>query len=383
MALAPLAARAGLTPVINARGAYTDLGGSRWSPGVVAAVLEANSYFADMPELLDDSGAEIARLLDVEAARVVPGASAALALATAACMTDGDGEGLAQLPDATGLKGQAVIQAGHRYKYDRCIAMAGAELVVAGGDGGTSEDDLAAALGPDTAAVFVPAHLDGEPGTLPLETVVALAREADVPTVVDAAYMVSPTSLMGSYVRRGADLACFSAKYYGGPNAGGLVCGSADLVRKLAAADFTRFESGDHLIYGRAFKLDRQTVVAVVEALREWLELDQDARYAEFGRRAEPFMRALPPGTACEPMHFTMEEDLEPGPTNCVVVHCDSGEAAAAVERTLWDEVPRILVVRQGADIAIVFETLDPEEDDVIAQRLGAALAGAAAGEAA
>jgi len=48
--------RLGVKPVINACGIYTDLGGSRLSPGVWAAMEEANRNFVRLTDLLDFSG---------------------------------------------------------------------------------------------------------------------------------------------------------------------------------------------------------------------------------------------------------------------------------------------------------------------------------------
>jgi seryl-tRNA(Sec) selenium transferase len=60
--------RLGTKPVINGLGVYTDLGGSRLSPTVWAAMEEANRSFARMPELLETSGRIVAGLLASEAA---------------------------------------------------------------------------------------------------------------------------------------------------------------------------------------------------------------------------------------------------------------------------------------------------------------------------
>ena len=78
--------RLGAKPVINACGIYTDLGGSRLSPGVWAAMAEINRCFVRLPDLLDLSGRHIAKLLGAEDARITPGAAAAIMLGTAACM---------------------------------------------------------------------------------------------------------------------------------------------------------------------------------------------------------------------------------------------------------------------------------------------------------
>ena len=61
------------------------------SPAVWAAAAEANATWAAMGELLDAAGARVAALCGCEAARVVPGASAGIALAVGACIARGDG----------------------------------------------------------------------------------------------------------------------------------------------------------------------------------------------------------------------------------------------------------------------------------------------------
>ena len=138
--------RLGTKPVINACGIYTDLGGSRLSPGVWAAMAEANQTFVRLTELLDTSGAHIARLLGAEAARVTPGAAAAIMLGTAACLAGTDGTKSEQLPDTKGMKSEVLIQAGHRYKYDRQVAMTGAKLIEIGSANGTRADQFEQAI---------------------------------------------------------------------------------------------------------------------------------------------------------------------------------------------------------------------------------------------
>src|ERR1043165_5854370 len=156
--------RLGTKPVINACGIYTDLGGSRLSAGVWAAMVEANQSFVRLTDLLDSSGQHIARLLGAEAARVTPGAAAAIMLGTAACLAGSDGTKSQQLPDTTGMKSEVLIQAGPHYKYDRQVGMTGAKLVEVGSANGTRPDQFEQALSERTAMVIHPAHLDGKPG---------------------------------------------------------------------------------------------------------------------------------------------------------------------------------------------------------------------------
>src|SRR3989441_7793628 len=80
----------GITPVINARGNNTVLGGSTPSPRVRRAMQDVERYYVDMEQLLERSGAVIADLLGAEAAYVTPGAAAALALGAAACLAGAD-----------------------------------------------------------------------------------------------------------------------------------------------------------------------------------------------------------------------------------------------------------------------------------------------------
>lgn len=357
---------------MNARGAYTDLGGSTLSPPVLAAMEEANRYFADVPELLERSGQAIAELAGAEAARVTPGAAAAIALGTAACLTRGDRDRIGRLPDTAGMPRRVVMQRPHRYKYDRCVRMAGAEIVEVDG-----VDDLAASLGRDVAAVCFPGHLDGAPGTVPLAHVCELARAAHVPVLVDAAYLIDPPERMRRLIATGADLVCFSAKYFGGPNAGGFIAGRADLIDAVAALDFIRFEAGEHFRYGRPFKLDRQTIVAVYVALREWCAADHRARLANYERKVELLRRRLEeiPGLALTPMCFTMEETLVAEPVNClrIRVDADHGTTATAAERALREGDPAVLAHVVDDALVVVVDSLADADDELVAERLEAA----------
>src|SRR5438876_8791621 len=203
----------GITPVINARGNNTMLGGSTPSPRVRRAMQDVERYYVDMQQLLERSGQVIAGLLHAEAAYVTPGAAAALALGSAACMTGNDPDKIARLPDTTGMANTILIQAGHHYHYQRAVTVPGGRLVEVGDPNGTSAAQLKAALGQNVAAVLFPAHLDGRPGTLSLAEVISITHESGVPVLVDAAGRVYPLDKFRSYARDGADLVAFGAKY--------------------------------------------------------------------------------------------------------------------------------------------------------------------------
>jgi D-glucosaminate-6-phosphate ammonia-lyase len=364
----------GATPVINARGNNTVLGGSTPSARVRRAMQDAERYYVDMQQLLERSGAVIADLLGAEAAYVTPGAAAALALGTAACMAGADADKIARLPDTTGLPGQVLIQAGHHYHYEHVVTVPGAKLVEVGQPDGTTSAQLEAALGPSVAAVLFPAHLDGAPGTLPLADVLGLAHARGVPVLVDAAGRVYPLDKFRSYARDGADLVAFGAKYIGALNASGILCGRRDLVNAAAQHGFIGFETTAwERSFGRPLKVDRQTIVAVVTALQEWLETDHEARIAGYERRLQA-MRAELEGAAGVSMNIVHGD----GPAPCILrLNLDPARArydAGGLTRALLSGHPAIAVGQSGDAVTINPVTLREEDDGLVVSRLGSLL---------
>lgn len=362
--------RLGLAPTVNARGT-SDLGGSRLSAGVLRAMEESNRALIEMEDLLQKSGAAVAMLLGVEAARVTPGAAASLALCAAACVTRGDGKAIERLPDTTGLPSEVIIQHPHRYKYERCMRLAGIRFVEPAG-ASVPADTLAAAITAKTAAIIHPAHLNDAPGSLNLEKVAAIARSRDIPVIVDAAYKVEPPVDIRSWLERGADVVCISEKYFSGPNAGGFVFGRRRVIDWIAACDFTGFESSDYLTFGRVFKLDRQIVCGAVETLREWIALDFDSHYRQYGEQVKNLTKCLTgyPGPTLVPRFFTMEEALERGPINSLEVMLPSGVDPQQLRRRLSERPQRVLPHVYKNSIAAAMEALLRGEEDIVGRRI-------------
>jgi D-glucosaminate-6-phosphate ammonia-lyase len=350
----------GVRRVVNACGIYTDLGGSVLGPAAWAAAAEGNSTWAAMDELLDASGARIAALCGAEAARVVPGASAAIALAVGAAIARGDGAAMEALPHTDAV---VLMQRGHEYEYARCATLAGARV--------EWTDDIVAALDGGAAAILHPAHLDSVAGTLAFDALAPLARDAGVNLVVDAAYQSFPLSEMVRWATAG-DAACFSAKYFWGPNGGGFIAGRAHYVGDITALDFTGYESGRWRTFGRAFKLDRATVAATVAALEAWTVLDHDARLAGNASLAGELAArcAALPGASVELKCFTLDERLVDGPVNAVLVR---GRPASAMVAALAAGDPSVRAM--ASDDALVFctEALTGGEADEIVAALTAA----------
>ena len=355
----------GVRPVINATGGQrTLLGGSILSREIRQAMEDANRYYVDMEELLTKSGWVIAELLGCEAAYVTPGCCAALALGTAACMAGDDPAKIEQLPDARGIKREVLIQKGRRYKYDRCVTVPGAVLVEVGDASGTTAEQMEAAIGDQTVAILYHAPGGGS-GVVPLEQVIEIGKRHEIPIIVDAAGQVYPVDGLIKYSRMGADLVGYGAKYFGAPNSTGILCGRADLVAAAAAHGFIGFEATAYRSFGRPMKLDRQEIFAVVVALRQWLTMDHQARFARYARRADKLQGALggipdielaPDGDPVTGLRITLGEGL--------------GKTGTEIADALQEGSPSIWVRAQADAIILSPVTIVDGDERMITDRL-------------
>src|SRR5438309_12032643 len=106
----------GVTPFINAAGTYTVLTASTMPEEVQAAVALAALRPVNLNELHDAAGQYLAKRLRCEAALITAGASAALVVGTAACVTSGSDPAILSIPtDMNGLKNEVIVQKSHRY----------------------------------------------------------------------------------------------------------------------------------------------------------------------------------------------------------------------------------------------------------------------------
>jgi len=260
----------GVRPFINAAGAYSALGGARMRPQVVAAMRYAATRKVKMRELHDAVSARIASLVGSEAAMVTSGATAAMVLGTAGCMTLGDENKMRQLPDTTGIRNEIIIQKKHRYTYDRALTVAGGRFVEV-----EAVDDVRRAVNERTALMFFlkPTRLGDN---IPADQYVALARELGVPSFCDAATTTPPGSNVVDGVSEGFDLICYSGgKGLRGPYSAGLLLGRADLVR------YARQNGAPNDIsIGRGMKVSSEEYLGMLVALETSLGISEEADFA-------------------------------------------------------------------------------------------------------
>ncbi len=366
----------GVKRVINADATLTRLGGTRMPRPVLEAMVEAAGAFVDMHDLQLKVGRRIAELTQNEAAFVCTGASAGLFLSTLACMTRGDLRAIAHLPSLEGLRNEVVVHRSQRNPYDPAILLAGARLVEVGNIVQTFEWELEAALNERTAAVFFFAGSHLSAGALPLETVIALAHARDIPVVVDAAAQLPPRDNLWRLTQMGADLVVFSGgKGLRGPQASGLIVGRSDLIEAV------RQNAAPHQRLGRPMKVGKEEMIGLLAAVEWYLAQDQEALSQRYETVVRLFIERFEhlPGMRAE-RSFPSEAGQ---PIPRALLRWDAarlGVSAAEARARLHLGDPGIEVAFAPPDgIYINPETLEPGEEEIVAERLAAILSPVAA----
>jgi hypothetical protein len=124
--------RLGVRTIVNASGPSTRLSGGIMRPEVAAAMAEASQWCVDVAELQGRASEILAEATGAEAGYVTAGASAALMLASAACLAGLDPAKMNRLPDTAGMANEVVVARSQRNMYDRAVVQAGARLVEVG-----------------------------------------------------------------------------------------------------------------------------------------------------------------------------------------------------------------------------------------------------------
>ncbi len=255
--------RLGVEPIINCAGVRTNYGGSNPLPEVLAAMEAAATAFVDMDELMASVGQQLGIAVGAEWGIVTTGSAAALALATASCLTGNDPEAMLALPQSGNQRGTVVMPSGHRFAYDHAIRMTGAEIRTV-----ATNTDLRHALGDAPAMLCTLGRKDlGDLGRF--EDVADLCRRHDVPVLVDAAAQAPERP--DPWLERGADLVVYAGgKYVRGPQSTGFLLGSKALTTTAW------LHAAPHQAWGRPMKVGKEEIVGALVALRNWLERDPE-----------------------------------------------------------------------------------------------------------
>ncbi|MEO6910536.1 MAG: selenocysteine synthase [Edaphobacter sp.] len=270
--------------IINAKGTFTYLTAAVMPPQVERAVAEAALHPVHLIELQTNAGAYIAKKLRCEGALVSCGASAALTLATAACVQDANQCKPMEIPQEIGskyLKNEVIVQKAHRYEYDHAMTLCGIKIIEV-----VTLDDYKRAFTPNTVMTnFFNAARGGEIGR---EDWLQVAHQHNVPCHIDAAADMPPIENLWKYTGMGFDLVCFSGgKGIRGPQNAGLLLGKKKLI------DIAALNNNPNQSVGRGMKVAKEQIVGMVAAVDWILEQTDEGMEKEFMQREDVVLRMV------------------------------------------------------------------------------------------
>jgi len=360
----------GVSPVINAQSWVTALGGSLMRPEVLQAMDDAAQVFVNMTDLNRAAGEVVARACGADKGLETSGCAAAQVLMVAACMTGQNEDNVEQLPDTTGMKNEVILFKGQRNRYDKSFVTPGATLVEFGSETDASVEELEAAINENTACIaFVVAPF--LPTGIGLEETIRVARERNVPVIVDAAAEVPPRANLSKFIKMGADMVGFSGgKGIGGPQATGLLAGNSDLMEAAFMNSLNLYASVAGI--GRPMKVSKENIIGLVTAIELFTDSDEASEWAGWQSKAEFVLESLSgiPGLRVE-----LEDDPSErqGPQPVLYFEDDyDGPSIDEIKKQLEAGDPAIYVGGGGSrqEINIVMVNVQDGEEKIIAERL-------------
>src|SRR5215469_18679370 len=261
--------RIGVRPIINGRGTFTIISGSRSLPQVKQAMYEASFYFVQLDEMMDGIGAQLGKLTGADWGIATTGCEAAICLATVACMTGTNIEQCQALPYIKN-RNQVIIPKHSRNPYDFGIRMVGADLVEV-----NSEEELRSKLSSRTAMIYILSSPAAEKGPLSIKNICSIAKEKGVPVFVDAA--AEEPIVPNIHIAAGATLVGYSGgKCLRGPQSSGMMIGQKDLCKAAY------YQAAPHHCYGRALKCSKEEAMGLLAAVQQWYKRDHEAEQREW-----------------------------------------------------------------------------------------------------
>jgi L-seryl-tRNA(Ser) seleniumtransferase len=276
-------AKLGVEKIINAAGTYTYLTAAVMPPQVQRAVAQAALHPVVLKDLQKASGEYIAKRLRCEAALVSSGASAALTLATAACLANANGIAANLIPErVSSMKNEVIVQKAHRYEYDHAMLLCGVRIVEV-----ATLDEYRRAFSPKT--IMTNFFNSAEGGEIDRQTWLEVAHQHNVPCHMDAAADMPPIENLWKYTGMGYDLVCFSGgKGIRGPQNAGLLLGKKHLIDLAMESNNPNSDA-----VGRGMKVAKEQIVGMVAAVDWLLDQNDEADQAEYKRRADLIAREV------------------------------------------------------------------------------------------
>ena len=307
----------GVEPIINACGTVTRLGGAPMPAEVLDAFTQSAAESVPLEHLQAAASRRISDVTGTEAGLVTSGAAGALTLGAAAILAGHDLARMEKLPCCDGFPNELIIAREQRSGYDHAVRAAGAALVEVGfneivsnaGVRRTEVWEYEAAITSQTAGIV---YVHADDSCPKLAEVVAMAHQHDLPVLVDAAGELPPRSNLKDIPATAADLVSFSGgKAIRGPQSTGILCGRRSLI---SSAALQMLDMDDHLGLwnppeelidrsqilgiprhgiGRALKVSKEEIVALLTALNLFVSGDFDRQLIDFRRLLDTIADSL------------------------------------------------------------------------------------------
>jgi len=381
----------GVTPIVNCVGYATRVSGSCPHPDVIAAMSAASAEYIEIDDLLDAASRLIARCTAAEAGIVTSGAGAALSIGAAAILAGNDPDIMDRLPDVSTCKRTEIIYPiPGPFDYDHAVRLSGARLITIDYAASDAIERIERAINSKTAAIgFVWNGIQEKPS---LDAIIEVAHRHHLPVLVDGAYSMPPVENLSEFCRRGVDLVAYSGgKHLGGPQASGILCGRADLIRSawVQMVDMD-VRSGtwslDHWVksgwiarsprhgIGRSMKVSKESMMGLMAALDRYAKRDHAEELRSWNRSIDLIYDGLKslPG-----LQFTRLDRAYSGqPYPVVQIESGSGPNALTVPNLhqFLRKLPRKIILsedEQNPDRAFIYaQCLKPGEPEYIVEAI-------------
>lgn len=295
---------------MNAVGYATRVSGSCPHPDVIEAMASASAQFVEIDDLLTAASNLIRKCTTADAGIVTAGAGAALTLAAAACLAGNSTDIMDQLPDVSNCpRSEIIFPATGPFDYDHAIRLSGARLVVIDYKAPDALQQIEKAITLKTAAIGCVWY--GVTAPLDLKKLVELAHRNRLPVIMDGAFSMPPVENLTEFSRLGIDLIAYSGgKHLGGPQASGILCGRADLIRSawVQMVDMD-VRTGTWSLQqwvnngwidrpprhgiGRSMKVSKESMIGLMKALERYSQRDHQAEYALWKKNIDVIYDAI------------------------------------------------------------------------------------------
>jgi L-seryl-tRNA(Ser) seleniumtransferase len=181
------------------------------------------------------------------------------------------------------MKSEVIIQKSHRNPFDHQLRAIGIKLIEI-----ETRDELRQAVNDRTAMMHF-SNFANATGQIKVDEWLQLARQYNLPCMIDAAADTPPVSHLWDYANMGYDLITFSGgKTIRGPQCAGLLIGREKLVAN-ALLNNSPYED----TIGRSQKVGKEEIIGMVKALELFLKEDHDALAREWQDRLEKISHEL------------------------------------------------------------------------------------------